>query len=210
MFSRVLTICVVSVLSIASLKTVSLVSAEEPAHHNMHHGHDPSVATADATDNCTNPKIDLSRELALWDSSTGTLVPSGQNITFIPVIALEQRSSVPLHEEAAVSFLVEPERRVKHPEGSTLLGGLLAFYIPLGEGGRYRVSLNTRAWIDIIEGTHIDNQKIIPSVDYAMQHKCKTIVKSVEFELEEEKGYFLQLSSSIVSPVEAMISPVVE
>lgn len=218
MLFKTMTILVAFILSITSLKAVHVGKVKELA-------------------KCLNSKINMSRKLVLWDRGPGPTIPSSQNNEWIPSITLfpsssqtgqsiplEQRVTVHLHDEETVSFVAGPEEKTRQPEGSILLGGILSFSIPPEEGGRYRISLNKRAGIDIIDLSslrllanalskqtwidviNIDSEIIIPSVDFATQYECKTIVKSVEFELEGGKKYLFQISSAIVTPIEVMIS----
>ena len=180
---------------------------------NMHDAHD-----GEAEENlCTNKRMDLTREVDLWDrvkkgnaTASGTIpteyacstCPAFNHLPEnFPIIPLTKKIALRLKEQSEVNFTFEPEgkKTVDNP-----FGGIVVFEVPRPSGGRYRVSLNSRLWVDVIAAGGI-----IPSVDYAGQHQCATIVKSVEFQLDPGR-YGLQISSATTSDIELMITKVRE
>ena len=157
--------------------------------------------------NCTNPRMSLHRELTLWDRDTGDhYLYSSKTPGDAPLIDIGKKIIVSFYPQGEVEFSHPPEKAIKaHKDPSVWMGGILRLGVPSEEGGHYRVSLNRRAWIDIVDG-----DQLVFASNFAMQHKCRSIIKTVEFELEGGREYYIQISSAIEDTFKVMVSRVVE
>jgi hypothetical protein len=79
--------------------------------------------------------------------------------------------------------------------------GLLSFHAP--RAGRYRVSLTTAHWVDVVDGGNL-----VVSRDFQGQRDCEKVHKIIEFELSGNKDFVLQLSNAPDTNVSIAITPV--
>ena len=93
-----------------------------------------------------------------------------------------------------VRYAVAPQK----PGSAVSFGGL--FTVDVAEGGRYRVSLSTRGWIDVVEG-----KAALPSVAHAHGPACTTLAKMVDYDLKPGR-HLLQVAASGEPAVSLMIA----
>jgi hypothetical protein len=135
------------------------------------------LAADHAAEGCADFTWDVTRELAAM-RQPAQVVQSGARIL------VGQHYLVTFRPQTEVAFALTPERPAK---GAAPRAALVRFDAP--RAGRYRVSLTSRHWIDIVaEG------RAIPSVDHQGRSGCGVLHKVVEFELPAGKGLALQLS----------------
>jgi hypothetical protein len=96
---------------------------------------------------------------------------------------LDQHYAINLIAQDQLHFRVKPGRA---PRTATPRGGVFEFEVPAR--GRYRVSITSRHWIDILDG-----EAAIPSLEH-YGPGCELVHKIVEFELPAGRPLTLQLS----------------
>ena len=82
-----------------------------------------------------------------------------------------------------VSLNIEPKRPGDY-------AGIVGFRVPTA--GRYRVSLSTSAWIEVVT----DAGRIEPTA-FEMQSHCPTLFKTILYSLEAGTFYWLETSASV-------------
>jgi hypothetical protein len=71
------------------------------------------------------------------------------------------------------------------------------------QAGRYRVSISSDHWIDVLDGT-----QLMSSRDFQGQHGCQRPHKIVEFDLPADRDLTLQFSGSTDAHVIVAITAV--
>ncbi len=104
--------------------------------------------------------------------------------------------SLRLAPQSEVKFAMTPTRSAR---SASPRAGVFRFRIP--ETGRYRVSLSTRHWIDVVAGS-----ANIDSADHQGRSGCERVHKIVEFELTVGVEYTLQLSGQDDAVVDLTIT----
>lgn|SRR5690606_35958257 len=92
------------------------------------------------------------------------------------------RHDIRLHPQRGVTLATAPGKAV--PDHA--MAGLLVFRVP--EDGRYRVSLTTAHWVDVVDGG-----RVLASLDHEGRRGCPLLRKVVEFELAAGRDLVLQL-----------------
>ncbi len=69
--------------------------------------------------------------------------------------------------------------------------------------GRYRVSITTGHWIDLVDG-----KNLVVSRDFQGQRGCEKVHKVVEFELAGDRDFVLQLSGGTDASVGVAVTQV--
>ena len=113
-------------------------------------------------------------------------------------LELDQHYSVRLVPQSTVHFAAEPGKPASDPAAR---GGVLSFHTP--KAGRYRISLSTSHWLDLIDGG-----LIVVSSDFQGQSSCEKVHKIVQFELSGNRDFVLQLSGAPDARVELAITQV--
>jgi hypothetical protein len=98
-----------------------------------------------------------------------------------------------LHPGDHLGFALTPER--KPAAGSH--GGIFAF--EAREGGAWRVSINSRAWVDVVQGG-----KLVASTAHGHPEACGFFTKQVEFTLPPGRT-LIQISSNPEPTVAIMV-----
>jgi hypothetical protein len=141
--------------------------------------HDPPA------EGCTAFSRDLAHELKVM---RGVAIPatavSGANRE-LPRLQLDQYYAVSLAPQELLHFSARPGRAAR---SATSRGGAFRFEVP--KPGRYRVSISSRHWIDIV-----DADTAIESVDH-FGPGCELVHKVVEFDLPSGRPLTLQLSGN--------------
>jgi hypothetical protein len=157
----------------------------------------PFTLAQDATPKpgCDAFKWDVSHELAVLTQPAKPLAAAREAKS--PVRAeLDAHYAVKLAPQGSVRFAAKPG---KADEGAH--GGLLTFHVP--KPGRYRVSLTTGHWIDVLDG-----KNMVVSRDFQGHTGCEKVHKVVEFELSGNKDFTLQLSGAADASVGLAITQV--
>ncbi len=151
---------------------------------------------ADA-DPCSGFTWNVTRELALLRETAQPVAAVGKAGASMPVLALEKAYALTLLPQPDVRFPVAPGKAVV-AEGSH--GGLFRFRVPAA--GRYRVSITSAHWIDVVQGDHL-----VKSGDFQRSHGCERPHKIVEFEMPAG-DVILQLSGGTDAYVTVAITSV--
>ncbi len=116
----------------------------------------------------------------------------------VPRIEPARLYEVQLADQGTVAFLAKPGKPA--PEDGAY-AGLVRFRV--ATAGRYRVSISSSHWIDIVDGT-----QLLRSRDFQGQHGCQRPHKIVEYDLPTGRDLTLQFSGSTDAQVLVVITTV--
>lgn len=120
------------------------------------------------------------------------LAGRAEEARFMP---MDRRVQMQLLASDKVQLAASPEKTI---EGVTY-AGLAPMRVPFGK--RYRISTSKPVWIDVI-----GPNGAVPASKFAMALDCKRLVKSVQFRMEIETEYWLQITGSQSEAVEVVIT----
>jgi hypothetical protein len=158
---------------------------------------DQAAGVAD-TDPCTRFTWEVSRELAAMKQTSHAVAAAVKPGADVPQIEPGRLYEVKLAGQSAVAFLAQPGKAA--PEDGAY-AGLVRFRVETA--GRYRVSISSSHWIDIVDGT-----QLLRSGDFQGQHGCQRPHKIVEYELPAGRDLTLQLSGSADAQILVVITAV--
>jgi hypothetical protein len=147
---------------------------------------------------CVSLPDAIERDGADWVKPARMLQASAQPDPAV-AIGLRERAALTLAADATVSLLVQPRGGPAQAGG---YGGFVAFRS--GPGGPYRVSLEERAWIEII-GQASAHPAVVTLSDKRMH--CFGVGKNLVFELAADTPYFIQLSAAARPAMGLLVSP---
>ena len=152
---------------------------------------------AQPPDPCSQVAWNVRAERALY-AGTPQEVGAAENVDLAPAVEPGHLYSVHLMPEDAVAFA--------GPRGSELLdesgyGGLLLLRVP--SAGRYRVSVDSSLWVDVIRDHHPAK-----SAAWQMAPGCTAPHKIVEYELPAAGDFVLQLSGGLDVEAHVAVTPV--
>ena len=159
---------------------------------------DAGALSAAATDPCTRFTWDVSRELAVMQQTPRAVAAAARPDADVPQIEPERLYEVKLSVQSTVTFVVKPG---KSALGDGAYAGLVRFRVE--KAGRYRVSITSGHWIDIVDGT-----QLVTSTQFQGQHACQRPHKIVEFELPAGRDLTLQFSGAADAQVMVAITAV--
>jgi hypothetical protein len=154
--------------------------------------------SATDTDPCTRFTWDVSRELAAMKQTPRAVAAAVKPGANVPQIEPEQLYDAKLANQPQVTFLAKPAKAAG-TDGT--YAGLVRFRVE--KAGRYRVSISSGHWIDIVDGT-----QLVSSRDFQGQGGCKRPHKIVEYELPAGRDLTLQFSGSADAQVSVAITAV--
>lgn len=154
--------------------------------------------SAAQVDGCTRFKWDVARELAVMKQTPRTITAATQPGAHLPQLNVGTLYSLKLTDQAQVTFAVGPAK-VNGAPGTA--AGLAQFRVK--KAGRYRVSITSAHWVDIVDGT-----QLVPSVGFQGHVGCERPRKIVEFDLPAQRPLTLQFSGSSDSEVVMAITAV--
>jgi hypothetical protein len=144
----------------------------------------PAGGHSPAADGCGGTATaEYSRELQVMRATAVTLAAPLSGSDSRPRLELERRYAISLLEQAQVSFRAAPARAAR---GANPRGGVFNFVT--GLPGKYRITLTSRHWVDVIDGT-----VALESVGH-FGPGCALAHKIVEFELPGGREMTLQVS----------------
>ncbi len=146
---------------------------------------------------CANYKMDLQRELALWNKNIAE-VKASPKLEQVGLLHEFRHTEATLIPEKQITLAVPPEKPTKEPEGT--FAGLLQLTPKVS--GSYRISAGTKVWIELAGA---NGQRMV-STDFEMQSKCPKIFKTVIYDLKANETYTLQLTGSFKAVVSLMVS----
>jgi hypothetical protein len=141
---------------------------------------------------------DLAREFAAM-KKPATLLAASADPRVNPVRLEEgRRFAATLVPQGSVNFAATPARQ-RNRENPT--AGLLFF--KTGAAGRYRISLSSRHWIDVL-----DRRRSVDSQSHQGRGGCEALRKVVEFELPAKRDLVVQLSGDAAVTVDVLVTRV--
>jgi len=147
---------------------------------------------------CDTFSWNLAREFAALKTPAILLAASADKKVNPVRLAEGQHAAVTLVPQHSVSFAVPPGRQRKSENPTA---GLLFFRS--GQGGRYRISLSSRHWIDVLDGN-----QTIESRAHEGRSGCGLLHKVVEFELPAHRDLVLQLSGDGAATADVVVTAV--
>src|SRR5882672_6512165 len=108
-----------------------------------------SAMAEKATGGCESFTWDVSHELAVLDKP-GKPITAGANAKKSVHLDLDQRYAVKLLPQGSVHFVVKPGKPMLDDGAQA---GLFTFHTP--KAGRYRVSITTGHWLDVLDGKNM-------------------------------------------------------
>lgn len=161
--------------------------AQDDAHDHAEH--------AARAEGCSAFTWNVAHELALMAQPATSIDASREGNA--AAVAPDKHYLVRLAPQASVKFALAPARS-RNAEGA--YAGLVRFRVE--QAGRYRVTLTSRHWIDVVDGDHA-----IATRDFQGRAGCDRMHKVVEFELPEGRDLILQLSGDGADSVGLVITP---
>jgi hypothetical protein len=107
------------------------------------------AATAADTDPCTRFTWDVSHERAVMKQTPQAVAAAVKASAYVPQIEPERLYAVKLAGQSTVTFVAKPGKTLN--DGAH--AGLVRFRVE--KAGRYRVSITSGHWIDIVDGTQL-------------------------------------------------------
>lgn len=142
-----------------------------------------ALAHEPTTDGCGSVSNDDALELAVMRSPAIPITAGSNAREKLPGLTLDKHYAVSLVAQNQMRFAVKPQRASRT---ASQRGGALQFEVPAA--GRYRISITSRHWIDVVDG-----KSVVESVDHHGPG-CDLVHKIVEFDLPAGRPLTLQLS----------------
>ncbi|MCC6914913.1 MAG: hypothetical protein IT566_14530 [Rhodospirillaceae bacterium] len=136
---------------------------------------------------CSTFGWNMEREFKLWESEALAVKASATSDS-TPIIPVSRKVDLALLPHSDVRFSVPPET---DRGGPGKFSGLATFTVD--KAGVYRISASSGLWIDVVA-----NGKHISSRAFEMQTGCKSLFKSVAYELPAHTPLIVQLNGSTV------------
>jgi len=155
----------------------------------------PAIVVAGPDDPCAAFTWDVGHERALF-AATAELLAAAAAPNGAPALKPERLYRLQLIAQARVVFAVPPGKRRPPADG---YGGLAT--ITLETPGRYRISLDQPAWVDVLA-----NGAVIAASGFEGRPGCHAPHKIVEFMLPAGVALTLQLSASAAPAVQIAVS----
>jgi hypothetical protein len=125
---------------------------------------------------------DVTHELAVMRSPAIPMTAEAK-IASRPRLVLDKHYALNLLAQDQLRLAATPGRASR---AASPRGGTFQFEVPVA--GRYRISITSRHWIDVVDG-----EKVIASADH-FGPGCDVLHKVVEFDLPAGHAFTLQLS----------------
>lgn len=135
-------------------------------------------------ESCRTFTWDVSKELAALQTTSNAIVASDGMSSSLIRIEPGTFYKAALHPQSAVTLASRPGKPMLDDDA---MAGLLTFQVPAD--GRYRVSITTGHWIDVVDGG-----QIVSSLDFQGRRGCPLVHKIVEFELSAGRDLTLQFA----------------
>ena len=145
---------------------------------------------------CEQFKTPIQKDLSIWAKESVKLSPFPAKAN----IPLEKKVLLGPLSSSTDSLLVKPEKDFR--KGKKSYAGSASLRVP--RNGVYRVSLGSKIWLDLVDN---GNKNVLEANHFEMQTKCDRIFKVVEYRLERDRDYTLQVSSSLSDVAAILVSP---
>ncbi|HTE41808.1 MAG TPA: hypothetical protein VK629_13335 [Steroidobacteraceae bacterium] len=139
-----------------------------------------------ADDPCTKFTWDVKNELAVMNQSANAVTVATKAGASVPQLEVGKLYELQLAAQNKVTFAAKPAKPTLDDGGQA---GLVKF--KTDEAGRYRISVTSGHWIDVVDGA-----LVIASRDFQGMRGCERPRKIVEYELAAARDLVLQLSGS--------------
>ncbi len=149
---------------------------------------------------CDNFKSSLKNEFLIWDLKEQNIV-SAKDDKNTPSLSAGEKARLALDSESEVKLVLNPEK--KFPSKEKKYAGMVK--ILTTQKGTYRISIGSKVWADLINQ---ESKKAQDALRFEMQTSCNKIFKTIEFSLEKNQEYILQVSSSKSPFVDVLFTPV--
>ena len=143
----------------------------------------PVRAHEPPAEGCGAFSSELAHELRVMREAAVSATSTSGASRALPRLQLDTRYAINLAGQDRVRFAAKPARFSKSP---SLRGGAFQFEVPTA--GRYRVSITSRHWIDVV-----DAESVLESVHH-FGPGCDLVHKVVEFDLPAGRPLTLQVS----------------
>ena len=162
-----------------------------------------SVAHGAEPGGCDAFGLDVKRELALIGAPARAIAAHRHlQEAGIPLV-VDQHYLLQLHPQNTVAFIAGRATR-----DGALYGGIGYFHVR--DAGRYRIAIDTRHWIEVIDsGPDVFDAAaahVVASVAHEGRSDCAALRKVVVFELEAGKTYRLHFSGEAAAQVNLLIT----
>lgn len=155
--------------------------------------------TTIASNNCDGYDRDVQAELNQLKAATHLSLERTSN--FANKIDLSSVYLLTLSPQDTIRLRAEPHR-LSLDDGS--FAGLFAFTVP--QDGKYRISASDEVWIDVVHEQ--TTPEVLSSTAFSGQFECPTLRKLVEFDLQKDLPYILQLSGATAAQLKILINPI--
>ncbi|MEJ0034657.1 MAG: hypothetical protein WDO68_01005 [Gammaproteobacteria bacterium] len=146
---------------------------------------------------CDSFTWDVSHELDVLGKPAKSVTGGTDGRKPVP-LDLDQHYAVKLVPQGTVHFAAKPGKPMLDDGAQA---GVFSFHTP--KAGRYRVSITTGHWLDVVDGA-----LIVVSSDFQGQRGCEKVHKIVQFELSGNKDFVLQLSGGTQGKLDIAITQV--
>jgi hypothetical protein len=155
------------------------------------------AATQEAAGGCDSFTWDVSHELDVLGKPANT-VTAGTDVKKPVRLDLDRHYAAKLAPQSTVHVVTMPGKSTPAADAHA---GVFSFHTP--KAGRYRISISTDHWLDVLDGG-----LIVVSSDFQGQRGCEKVHKIVQFELSGNKDFVLQLSGGTQASVDLAITQV--
>jgi len=142
----------------------------------------PVMPHEPAPDGCGAFTRDVNHELSVMRSPAISMTADA-GVAGQPTLVLDKHYALNLLAQDRMRFAVKPARKSRTDAPR---GGAFQFEVPVT--GRYRISITSRHWVDVVDGA-----TAIESADH-FGPGCNVLHKIVEFDLSAGRKLTLQLS----------------
>ena len=136
---------------------------------------------------CENYAKDLKHEFSIWENPIPVISQRSEKES--STLLVDHLVRLELFPQAEVKLIATPEKTF--PVEKTAYSGMSTFSV--SKAGLYRVSVGKKLWLDLVDA---DTKQSIKANSFEMQTGCSKILKTIEFKLDAQKKYVLQVSSS--------------
>jgi hypothetical protein len=150
---------------------------------------------ASEADVCAGYKWDVGNERSLFESRALPLA-AGAAAGSAALVEPNRLYALSLKPVGEVTFAVPPG---KSPPTEGTYAGILTLKAP---PGKYRVSIDQAAWVDIVSGG-----KLLTPADYEGVHGCSAPRKIVVFALDGGDRWTVQLSAADQATIRLSVTP---
>jgi hypothetical protein len=158
----------------------------------------PPAAAQSPGKACVSLPVAVERDGTDWGKPARAFKASAQP-DYAVAVGLRERAALTLEPAAALRPIIQP--RSERVEAGDF-GGFIAFRS--GPAGAYRISLEQRAWIEVVDQGS-GRPAVVTQSDKRM--RCFGVGKNLTFELAADTPYFVQLSGAARQAMGLLVSP---